>query len=503
MINIKSMPFDSKLVGADYDRAINSKEFARYLQSFVTNGVIVSGQNIIDTELKVTNGGGLVVNVATGAIHINGRVGWRDSDLDTLALDAGGTLDRIDRIVMELNATEEVRSIILKVVKGIENANPVPENLIRTEDIYQLSLAQCRVNAGAAIIASITDERPNKDVCGLANMFIGTTGYEADYVMLDSENITNYELELEVPENKNVQMALKKIVSFFDNIWETVDGIVNGTIAVGKAAILGTSRTINGVSFNGSANITITAAANGGTSAACSGNALTATTLQTARTINGVSFNGSANITITDSTKAAINHASTGTGHGVGTTANYGHVKLANNLTTAAYTDGVALAANQGKVLDDKIALLNFAFVRTLSIDLSLGSAAVAIPASDFVDYDEFKIVVRGTFSATSSNSNTDSFFIMLRPNSTITTTTDGNTFYQSPPISSSSPMPSTPVSVAKIFRRNPSTDKIVDIFGEVVYGVAVATPHFTFYKEPYIAAVTGIAYLDIYRKKG
>ena len=35
------------------------------------------------------------------------------------------------------------------------------------------------------------------------------------------------------------------------------------------------------------------------TAASCSGNAATATTLQTARTINGVSFNGSANITVT------------------------------------------------------------------------------------------------------------------------------------------------------------------------------------------------------------
>lgn len=45
---------------------------------------------------------------------------------------------------------------------------------------------------------------------------------------------------------------------------------------------------------------TITAALSGNatTSSSCSGNAATATTLQTARTINGVSFNGSANITV-------------------------------------------------------------------------------------------------------------------------------------------------------------------------------------------------------------
>ena len=97
------------------------------------------------------------------------------------------------------------------------------------------------------------------------------------------------------------------------------------------ATKLVTARTINGIAFDGSSNITITAAANGGTSAACSGNSATATTctgnattattctgnsatattagtctgnsatatkLQTARTIAGVSFDGSANIAI-------------------------------------------------------------------------------------------------------------------------------------------------------------------------------------------------------------
>ena len=50
-----------------------------------------------------------------------------------------------------------------------------------------------------------------------------------------------------------------------------------------------------------------------------------------------------------------LSHASTGTGYGAGTTSNYGHCKLANNLTTSSYADGEALAANQGKVLKDLI----------------------------------------------------------------------------------------------------------------------------------------------------
>jgi hypothetical protein len=121
----------------------------------------------------------------------------------------------------------------------------------------------------------------------------------------------------------------------------TITAALNGNAST--ATILQTARTINGVSFNGSSNITVTAnspntltrgtyltgsnfngsaattwavdatSANtaskvvardasgnfsaGTITAALSGNATTATTLQTARTINGTSFNGSANIT--------------------------------------------------------------------------------------------------------------------------------------------------------------------------------------------------------------
>ena len=57
-----------------------------------------------------------------------------------------------------------------------------------------------------------------------------------------------------------------------------------------------------GVTYTGSTG-TLTATTFAG---ALSGNATTATTLQTARTINGVSFNGSANITVADATKLPL-----------------------------------------------------------------------------------------------------------------------------------------------------------------------------------------------------
>ena len=68
-----------------------------------------------------------------------------------------------------------------------------------------------------------------------------------------------------------------------------------------------------------------------------SGNASTATSLQTARTINGVSFNGSANITIYDATKLPL---SGGTLSGALT---MGNNKITNLATPTAATDAATM----------------------------------------------------------------------------------------------------------------------------------------------------------------
>ena len=63
----------------------------------------------------------------------------------------------------------------------------------------------------------------------------------------------------------------------------------------GSATILETTRTIGGVSFNGSADINLPGVNTSGNQDT-SGNAGSATILETTRTIGGVSFNGSADI---------------------------------------------------------------------------------------------------------------------------------------------------------------------------------------------------------------
>jgi hypothetical protein len=156
------------------------------------------------------------------------------------------------------------------------------------------------------------------------------------------------------------------------------------------ATTLQTARTINGTSFNGSANITITAAspfsltngsyltgsaydgsgavtwavdattantgskivardasgnfAAGTITANLVGNASTATTLQTARAINGISFNGSSDITITSSTTAALTFNNGGAGVASGTTFDGGTARTVSYNTIGAPSTGGANA---------------------------------------------------------------------------------------------------------------------------------------------------------------
>lgn len=80
----------------------------------------------------------------------------------------------------------------------------------------------------------------------------------------------------------------------------TVDGSSGGSVRLPTATYIGGTQAVYN---SGTWNISVSGNASTATTAsACSGNAATATTLQTARTINGTSFDGSANITVTAST---------------------------------------------------------------------------------------------------------------------------------------------------------------------------------------------------------
>lgn len=216
---LKAVPFDALEVlntetgESTYDRVSYADDIARYFSSFTTNGVIVMGGNVLGDQFKVTHTTGLKVSVATGSAVIDGRVCWRDEVGEDLTLDIGEPDPRIDRIVLELNKLKDDRAVYLKVLKGIAGAVPVAPTLTRTTDVYQLSLAQVLVEANQAIIATVTDERPDEAVCGLANITLGIkppTGMDAVTVQLEPETQALYGVG-------NVDDALKRAIVDFSS----------------------------------------------------------------------------------------------------------------------------------------------------------------------------------------------------------------------------------------------------------------------------------------------
>lgn len=116
-------------------------------------------------------------------------------------------------------------------------------------------------------------------------------------------NIKLRALAVFLEDGRNVEDAISNVESNINTLQTTVDEIDkhmnNGSLRADTAKRLETPRLINGVAFDGSKDITITAIANGGTSSSCSGNAETATKLKTGAKINNVLFDGSRDITIT------------------------------------------------------------------------------------------------------------------------------------------------------------------------------------------------------------
>lgn len=163
----KSGFFDST---ADDIRAYPARDFAEYFARLLTNGVFNGG-----TNLEVTAAGNDAnVRLNVGYAWINGYVySVYDSPI-MLSIEPASTMDRIDRVVLRLDTSIPIRAIRAIILQGAPNTNPTVPPLVRSGNIYDISLAQIRVKANSTIIqqSNITDERLDQNVCGLVNSLI-------------------------------------------------------------------------------------------------------------------------------------------------------------------------------------------------------------------------------------------------------------------------------------------------------------------------------------------
>ena len=100
-------------------------------------------------------------------------------------------------------------------------------------------------------------------------------------------------------------------------------------------------------------------------------------------------------------TSFPVNHASSDTTYGIGTTSNYGHCKIRNNLTQGSYVDGVALSSYQGKVLKGLIDTLTPVTLYDDSTGKQTGSY-ITIP--NITTYKKLQITFTSYYGSNNSN---------------------------------------------------------------------------------------------------
>lgn len=137
------------------DRPYDATQMSKIYDGLIIDGIFAS----IGTAFVVKASEGLTVNVGIGKAWFNHTWTLNDSILPIEAPLSEVLLNRIDAIVLEVDASEAVRNNSIKFIKGVPSSSPVNPALISTGNIHQYPLCYIYRNAGRTAItqADITN----------------------------------------------------------------------------------------------------------------------------------------------------------------------------------------------------------------------------------------------------------------------------------------------------------------------------------------------------------
>lgn len=122
------------------DRKYDASAISSIFDGLIVDGVFAS----IGTAFAVKATTGLTVNVGIGKAWFNHTWTLNDAILPIDVPEAEVLLNRIDAVVLEVNATEAVRANSIKVITGTPGSSPARPTLIKDGGVYQYPL--CFIN---------------------------------------------------------------------------------------------------------------------------------------------------------------------------------------------------------------------------------------------------------------------------------------------------------------------------------------------------------------------
>ena len=139
----------------NHDRTYDAIQMSSIFDGIIKDGIFEA----IGDQLEVSANSGMIITVGTGRAWFDHTWTLNDSLLPLEVEEAEIVLDRIDSVILEVNADIMTRANSIYILKGSASSSPVHPSLINTEDIHQYRLADIAVGAGATEItqANITN----------------------------------------------------------------------------------------------------------------------------------------------------------------------------------------------------------------------------------------------------------------------------------------------------------------------------------------------------------
>lgn len=195
----------------------------KYLASDIADAFdigITTGLKSEEGNLEVVPYQNMQVKIKPGGAMIFGHFYLNDED-EIIDIDlADGELDRIDRVVLRYDKYE--RSIKTLVIKGIPALTPTPPAALRTNEQFDLVLADIYVRKATTeiLVSDITDMRES-DLCG----YIGVKGA-----------VTNLEFERVVKRLNRVPFTFTPLSGYkiTNSVCFTIDDIAHVSLEIQK-----------------------------------------------------------------------------------------------------------------------------------------------------------------------------------------------------------------------------------------------------------------------------
>ena len=248
--------------------------------TYPLNGVVYSAEDVAtylctrtsgvyskETNFAVSNTGTRQITVAPGLAWINyddfkgASVCSREENVLTVP-EADNTLNRVDRVVLQFDTSENIAAIKLKT--GTPAVAAQPPDILQNHNQYELGLCTILVPAGSTAVtaADITDTRADETVCGV--MRDGVTGIPTAQLQTQAKAMLD-SLQAEVDSRSfytraEVDALLKSVNPFpVGSIYQSTDPTSPAALFGGSWEQIASDRVLMGASRNHAAGTTVKA----------------------------------------------------------------------------------------------------------------------------------------------------------------------------------------------------------------------------------------------------